>query len=60
MVEHLDHLYRSAWGLRGSHEDGEDLVQETYARVLHKPRLLHCDDGLGYRLRLLGNSLQHT
>ena len=34
--DHLDRLYRAAWALCGSREDAEDLVQETYARVLSK------------------------
>ena len=34
--DHLDRLYRAAWALCGSREDAEDLVQETYARVLAK------------------------
>jgi RNA polymerase sigma-70 factor (ECF subfamily) len=38
--DHLDRLYRAAWALSGSREDAEDLVQETYARVLSRPRLL--------------------
>ena len=38
--DHLDRLYRAAWALCGSREDAEDLVQETYARVLGRPRLL--------------------
>lgn len=32
-------------------------MQETYARVLAKPRLLHGDDELGYLLRALRNTL---
>ena len=32
--DHLDRLYRAAWALCGSREDAEDLVQETYTRVL--------------------------
>jgi len=32
--DHLDRLYRAAWALSGSREDAEDLVQETFARVL--------------------------
>jgi DNA-directed RNA polymerase specialized sigma24 family protein len=32
--DHIDRLYRAAWALCGSREDAEDLVQETYARVL--------------------------
>src|SRR3954451_7069339 len=37
--DHVDRLYRAAWALCGSREDAEDLVQETYARVLGRPRL---------------------
>ena len=54
--DHLDRLYRAAWALCGSREDAEDLVQETYARVLQKPRLLRSDDDLGYLLRVLRNT----
>lgn len=54
--DHLDRLYRAAWGLCGSREDAEDLVQETYAKVLRKPRLLRSDDDLGYLLRVLRNT----
>ena len=54
--DHLDRLYRSAWALTGSREDAEDLVQETYARVLARPRMLRNDDDLGYLLRALRNT----
>jgi RNA polymerase sigma-70 factor (ECF subfamily) len=54
--DHLDRLYRAAWGLCGSREDAEDLVQETYARVLKRPRLLRSDDDLGYLLRVMRNT----
>jgi RNA polymerase sigma-70 factor (ECF subfamily) len=54
--DHLDRLFRAAWALCGSREDAEDLVQETYARVLARPRLLRKDDDLGYLLRVLRNS----
>ena len=37
---HIDRLFRAAWALCGSRQDAEDLVQETYARVLAKPRFL--------------------
>src|SRR6476661_6794106 len=53
---HLDRLYRAAWALCGSREDAEDLVQETYARVLARPRFLRNDDDLGYLLRALRNT----
>src|SRR5436305_1531260 len=53
--DHLDRLFRAAWALCGSREDAEDLVQDTYARVLARPRLLRGDDDLGYLLRVLRN-----
>ncbi|HEY2320167.1 MAG TPA: RNA polymerase sigma factor [Solirubrobacteraceae bacterium] len=54
--DHLDRLYRAAWAMCGAREDAEDLVQETYAQVLRKPRRLHSDDDLGYLLRVLRNT----
>ena len=54
--DHLDRLYRAGWALCGSREDAEDLVQETYAAVLRKPRRLRSDDDLGYLLRVLRNT----
>ena len=54
--DHIDRLYRAAWGLCGSRQDAEDLVQETFARVLRKPRLLRADDDIGYLLRVLHNT----
>jgi len=54
--DHLDRLYRSAWALCGSREDAEDLVQDTYARVLARPRFLRHEDDLGYLLRVLRNT----
>ena len=54
--DHLDRLYRAAWALAGSRADAEDLVQETYARVLARPRLLRNEDDLGYLLRALRNT----
>ena len=54
--DHLDRLYRAAWALSGSREDAEDLVQETYARLLARPRLLRKEDDLGYLLRALRNT----
>jgi RNA polymerase sigma-70 factor (ECF subfamily) len=55
-ADHIDLLFRAAWGLCGSREDAEDLVQETYARVLAKSRLLRSEDDLGYLLRALRNT----
>jgi RNA polymerase sigma-70 factor (ECF subfamily) len=41
---HVDRLFRAAWALCGSPHDAEDLVQETFLRVLSRPRLLRGDD----------------
>jgi RNA polymerase sigma-70 factor (ECF subfamily) len=54
--DHVDRLYRAAWSLCGSREEAEDLVQETFARVLRKPRFLRSEDDLGYLLRVLRNT----
>jgi RNA polymerase sigma-70 factor (ECF subfamily) len=54
--DHIDRLYRAARSLCGSREEAEDLVQETFARVLQKPRMLRSDDDLGYLLRVLRNT----
>src|SRR6478672_2145500 len=53
---HIDRLFRAAWALCGSRQDAEDLVQETYARVLARPRFLRNEDDLGYLLRALRNT----
>jgi RNA polymerase sigma-70 factor (ECF subfamily) len=49
-------LYRAAWALCGSRHEAEDLVQETFAQVLKRPRLLHSDNNVGYLLRALRNT----
>ena len=56
LSKHVDRLYRAAWALCGSREDAEDLVQETFARVLSRPRVLHGDDDLYYLMRVLRNT----
>jgi RNA polymerase sigma-70 factor, ECF subfamily len=56
LPQHVDRLYRAAWALCGSREDAEDLVQETFARVLSRPRVLRGDDELYYLLRVLRNT----
>jgi RNA polymerase sigma-70 factor (ECF subfamily) len=53
---HLDRLRRAALSLTGSREDADDLVQETYLRVLRRPRQLHADDEVGYLLRTMRNT----
>lgn len=56
LPRHVDRLYRAAWALCGSRQDAEDLVQETFARVLARPRFLRGEDELAYLLRVLRNT----
>ncbi len=58
--DHVDRLYRAAWALCGKREDAEDLVQDTYARVLARPRFLRGEDDLGYLLRVLRNTFLNS
>jgi RNA polymerase sigma-70 factor, ECF subfamily len=53
--DHLDVLYRVAMVLTRSPHEAEDLVQETYAKILARPRFLRNDDDLGYLIRALRN-----
>ncbi len=53
--QHLDALYRAAWALCGSREDAEDLVQETFAAVLARPRMIRGDER-GYLMQALRNT----
>ena len=57
VAAHLPRLYRAARAWTRSREEAEDLVQETYARVLARPRLLRNEDEVGYLLRSLRNTL---
>jgi RNA polymerase sigma-70 factor (ECF subfamily) len=56
LPRHLNRLYRAAWALCGSPHDAEDLVQETFARVLARPRLLRGQDELAYLMTVLRNT----
>ena len=58
--DHVDRLFRAAWALSGSRVDAEDLVQETFAKVLAKPRRIRNDDDLGYLLQVLRNTFLST
>jgi len=54
--DHLDRLFRAAYALCGSRVEAEDLVQETYAQVLARPRRIRGDGELPYLLQALRNT----
>ena len=54
--DHIDALFRAACAMCGSRQLAEDLVQETYVKVLSRPRLLRRDDDLGYLIKALRNT----
>jgi RNA polymerase sigma-70 factor (ECF subfamily) len=56
LTRHVDRLYRAAWALCGSREDAEDLVQETFVRVLARERQLTGDNELHYLMGALRNT----
>ena len=56
LVAHLGHLLPAARALCGSREGAEDLVQETAARILSRPRLLRTGDERAYLMRTLRNT----
>jgi len=58
--DHFDRLLRAAWALCGSREDAEDLVQDTYARVLARPRIVRRDYDFAYLLHALRNTFIST
>jgi len=57
VAEHLPRLYRAARSWTSSREEAEDLVQETFARVLARPRFVRGEDEMGYLVRALRNTL---
>jgi RNA polymerase sigma-70 factor, ECF subfamily len=56
LPDQVDRLHRAARALCGSRHDAEDLVQETFARVLARPRRLNRGDELPYLLGALRNT----
>ena len=55
-ADHIDTLFRVAYAMSGSRDLADDLVQQTYMKVLSKPRLLRRDDDLGYLIKALRNT----
>jgi len=56
LPDHLDALYSAARRLCRSHEDAEDLVQDTVASLLGRTRWLRADNERAYLIRALRNT----
>jgi RNA polymerase sigma-70 factor (ECF subfamily) len=56
LSDHVDSLYRAARAMSASPPDAEDLVQDTFANVLRRPRWLRTGNELGYLLGALRNT----
>jgi RNA polymerase sigma-70 factor (ECF subfamily) len=54
--QHIDALYRAAWAMCGSREDAEDLVQDTFSRVLARPRTIQAGGERAYLMQALRNT----
>jgi RNA polymerase sigma-70 factor (ECF subfamily) len=54
--DYVERLYRAAYALCRSPQDAEDLVQDTFERVLKRPRFIRRDQDLAYLLRVLRNT----
>ena len=53
LEDHRGRLFRAAYAMCGSREDAEDLVQETFERVLRRPRFIQRGRDLACLMRVL-------
>jgi RNA polymerase sigma-70 factor (ECF subfamily) len=58
--DHIDRLYRAARSMCASPQDAEDLVQETFSRLLKRPRRLRSGNDLPYHPTVLRNTFIET
>lgn len=58
--DHIDRLYLAARSMCATPQDAEDLVQETFARVLKQPRKVRSGNDLPYLLTVLRNTFIST
>jgi RNA polymerase sigma-70 factor, ECF subfamily len=57
-IDHLTRLYRLAWSLCGSRQLAEDVTQETFLRVLARPRRVRAGRDFSYLAQTLRNVLR--
>jgi RNA polymerase sigma-70 factor, ECF subfamily len=56
LPQHRERLFRAAVAMTGSRDDADDLVQETYARVMRRPRFVRRDHDVAYLMRTMRNT----
>jgi len=56
LPQHRDRLFRAAVAMTGSRDEADDLVQETYVRVMRRPRFVRRDDDVAYLMRTMRNT----
>jgi RNA polymerase sigma-70 factor, ECF subfamily len=56
LPQHRERMFRAAVAMTGSRDDADDLVQETYVRVMRRPRLVRRDEDVPYLMRTMRNT----
>jgi RNA polymerase sigma-70 factor, ECF subfamily len=56
LPRHRERLFRAAVAMTGSRDEADDLVQETYVRVMRRPRFVRRDHDLAYLMRTMRNT----
>jgi RNA polymerase sigma-70 factor (ECF subfamily) len=56
LPQHRERLFRAAVAMTGSRDDADDLVQETYARVMRRARFVRRGDDAAYLMRAMRNT----
>jgi RNA polymerase sigma-70 factor (ECF subfamily) len=57
LTQHLPRLSRLAAALCGSRQEGEDVVQDVYVRILSRPRMLRGSADFAYLARSVRNEI---
>jgi RNA polymerase sigma-70 factor, ECF subfamily len=56
LPQHRERLFRAAVMMTGSRDEADDLVQETYVRVMRRPRFVRRDEDIPYLMRTMRNT----
>jgi RNA polymerase sigma-70 factor, ECF subfamily len=56
LPQHRERLFRAAVMMTGSRDEADDLVQETYVRVMRRPRFVRREEDVPYLMRTMRNT----